>query len=94
MEILKKKALFWDVKDVDLEKNQRFVIERILNFGDEKDFKWALGHYGKDKIIEGLRKSRSLGAKSLFFWCRYFNIKKEECLANQSNQKQSAFSKK
>ena len=94
MKTLEKKSLFWDVKSIDPEKNQRFVIERILDFGDEIDFKWAIKYYGKDKIVENLTQARTLSAKSLLFWCQYFNINKEKCLANQSIQKQSAFWKR
>jgi len=94
MNTLDKKSLFWDVERVDPQKNERLVIERILSFGDEEDFKWAMNHYDKEKITNNLLNSKSLDNKSLLFWCQYFNINKEKCLANQSMKKQSAFSRR
>jgi hypothetical protein len=91
MSTLFTKALFWDVSRVNPKIHQKFIIERILNFGDEEDFKWALDHYGKDKIIKTLIKSKTLSNKSLLFWCRYFNINTEQCLASRMVKKQSAF---
>lgn len=91
METLRKTSLFWDASRVDPESNQKFIIERILDFGDEEDFQWAMEYYGKDKIVKNLIKSRKLSKKSLLFWCRYFNINIEQCLGNQLSIKQSAF---
>jgi len=51
-EILKKRSLFWDVGKLDVEKNARFIMERILNFGDVEDFRWARDIYGSDKLKE------------------------------------------
>ena len=91
METLRKTSLFWDVARVDPKSHQKFIIERILDFGDQEDFKWALDYYGKDKIVGSLIKSKKLSKKSLLFWCRYFNINSEQCLANQSTKKHGAF---
>jgi hypothetical protein len=91
METLKKPSLFWDVSRVDPKSHQKFIIERILDFGDQEDFKWAVDYYGKDKVVENLIKSKKLSKKSILFWCRYFNINSQKCSANQSTKKQSAF---
>ncbi len=91
MKTLQKTSLFWDTKDIDARKNERFVIGRILAFGDESDFKWALDFYGVKKLKENLLKIRSLDKKSLSFWCQYFKISPSLCIQNQSVQKQSAF---
>ncbi|HRZ95623.1 MAG TPA: hypothetical protein P5262_03615 [Candidatus Moranbacteria bacterium] len=94
MDTLKKRSLFWDVEGVDPQENEQFVIERILDFGDEKDFRWALKFYGEDRLKAAILKSRSITGKSLYFWCQFFNLKINKCLANQSILKQSAFSKR
>lgn len=91
MNTLQKQSLFWDVRSVDPVKNSDFVIERILNFGDIDDFKWAIKFYGKDKMKRGAENSRELDSKSLSFWCRYFNIDKSICIQKQLKAKQSAF---
>lgn len=94
METLKKKALFWDVVEINPEKNRNFIIERILNFGDKEDFVWAMNFYGEKAVKERVLKSKNLDKKSCFFWCQYFNLRQRECLKRQSVQKQSWFWKK
>jgi len=46
MPISFKKSLFWDVAQIDEAKNSRFIIERILNVGDEDDFQKLLNTTG------------------------------------------------
>jgi hypothetical protein len=82
MDIRFKKSLFWDVEQVDLRKNERFVIERILQYGTEDDFCWAKKIYGLERIKEGFLKSRSLDDKSYNFWRQYFNLEKENVRRN------------
>lgn len=94
METLQKKSLFWDTAKINPQKNEHFIVERILNFGDKEDFDWALKQYGKDAIEKNLLTAKSLSNKSLNFWCRFFNLKKELCLAKQLAKKQSAFWRK
>jgi hypothetical protein len=77
MNILAKKSLFWDVGQVDIRKNERFIIERILQYGDEADFCWAQKFYGLNKIKEVAMKGRSLDRKSYNFWRQYFCSNKE-----------------
>ncbi len=76
METLQKTSLFWDVAGLDPRQNERFIIERILAFGDEEDFHWAEDFYGAEKIKKALLRSRTLDKKSLSFWRYYFNIEK------------------
>lgn len=94
MEILKKASLFWDVKEVNPEKNKKFVIERILQYGDEADFSWALNYYGRDEIVENMLKSRALDRKSLSFWCQFFNLDQEKCTAMLFMKTPGAFLKR
>jgi hypothetical protein len=89
-----KKTLFWDVSEVDDHKNGRFVIERILNFGNENDFNKALEVYGKEEIASVVRESRNLDRKSQSFWCQYFNLDQKQCLRNQSAREQGLFWKR
>ncbi len=94
METLKKSSLFWDTEDVDPQKNERFVIERILAYGDETDFKWAVTFYGKEKLKNNFLKIKTLDKKSLSFWCQYFKINPSLCIQNQLVSRQSAFWKR
>ena len=94
METLAKRSLFWDISEVNPQKNKKFIIERILAFGDEEDFHWAIKTYGNDEIKENLLQNKSLDKKSLFFWCQYFNLDQNKCLKNQLAKKQSWFWKR
>lgn len=96
METLQKTALFWDIDrgNIDLERNKRFIIERILARGDVDDFLFAEKTYGSDAIRETLLKAKTLDRKSLSFWCFYFNIDKQRCIGKPSLLKRAAFWKK
>lgn len=84
METLQKKYLFWDVVGINPQKHEKFILERILRFGDKDDFKWAKNFYGEKKIKKYLLESKTLDKRSLSFWCQYFNIDKEKCIQIQS----------
>ncbi len=63
MEIIKSKSLFWDTEEIDLEENADFIIERVLNFGEEKDLFWILDVYGEKKIKNIVLTSRNIDRK-------------------------------
>jgi len=94
MKTLEDKSLFWDTENLDPQKNEKFIIERILNFGNEEDFHWALEFYGEEKIKKAVLENNAISRKSVFFWCNYFNLDKGKCLSTQSMKKQSAFWKR
>lgn len=87
METLQKRSLFWDVADVHPERDKYFIIERILAFGDEDDFKWARNFYGEKEIKKQILRARALNKRSLFFWCQYFNINPAKCIQKQLARK-------
>ncbi len=94
MAILSKKSLFWDASEINEERNKKFIIERILNYGNENDFHNTLERYGKKEISEVVLNSRVLDKKSLSFWCQYFHLDLNKCLSNQSATRQSLFWKR
>ena len=61
---------FWDtdVKNIDLKNNSKQVIERILEYGDEKTIHWLFSFYSASEIKKVARKSRRLSNKSANFW--------------------------
>lgn len=71
---------FWDVtlNTLDLEKNRVFIIERLLNVGDEKTLLWIFKNYPMNLIKESVLKSRGLSLKTARCWQNYFNLKEEE----------------
>lgn len=93
METLQKQILFWDIDlhDLDPQRHQKFIIERILNRGEIEDFKWAVQFYGEETVKNVLIKSRKLDAKSLNFWCHYFNIDPKQCTKKSSTNRHFKF---
>ena len=66
-----KKSLFWDTetKTIDVIKNKRYIIERILKFGNLDDYAWLKNVYSPDEIKKVVARNRSeLDKKSLNFW--------------------------
>ena len=79
---LTKKSLFWDTdtSTIDMVKNRRYVIERILRFGDFDDYRWMRSTYSKEDIKSVILEERSdLDPKSLNFWCHIFDIEESIC---------------
>lgn len=68
--------LFWDAdpKRIDLKKNARYVIERVLEIGDLKSLKWIQMLYPTNRIIETLKTSRKISPKSKNFWSIWFDL--------------------
>lgn len=63
--------LFWDVdpKTIDLEKNARYVIERIAEFGNDNDARWMTHYYSKRKIKNAIQRARGvLHPSTKEFW--------------------------
>ncbi len=63
-------ALFWDTdpKKLDIQKHSKYIIERIMDFGNEDEARWMRRHYPKSLLAEVVRKSRVLGSSSRTLW--------------------------
>jgi len=75
-------SLFWDVslEQVDKTKHQRFIIERILNFGRPEHIRWLLQQFSEAAIISILKKSKIIDKKTANFWALHFNINRKKIL--------------
>lgn len=61
---------FWDIDPthLDIRKYKDYIIERLLELGDEKAVQWLFINYSEKEIRKVLHNSRSLSAKSRRFW--------------------------
>jgi len=61
---------FWDVDPaaLDLGRHKTYIVERLLEFGDEPAIRWLFQTYSQEEIFSVLRASRSLSPKSRNFW--------------------------
>ena len=70
--------LFWDVDQstIDLKKNARFVIQRVIQRGSLKEWSSIKAFYGIDVVKKEILAMRSLDKKTLNFFSTYFNLHK------------------
>ncbi|MBU3942811.1 hypothetical protein KKA24_02405 [Patescibacteria group bacterium] len=89
------KTLFWDVdyKNLDYKKNTSFIIERVLNYGNEKDYQEIKKVYGLSKIKRVAKEINYINRKNINFWSIIFDIplKSFKCTKKFSNKKQNLF---
>ncbi|MCZ2298231.1 MAG: hypothetical protein LC134_01990 [Chitinophagales bacterium] len=70
--------LFWDaaIEKIDIQKNKRYIIERVLTRGLLQDFYMLLKIYSTEEIKDALKKSKELDSKTVHFCSYYFNLPK------------------
>jgi uncharacterized protein DUF6922 len=68
------RTLFWDtaLENIDLKSHARYVMEKVLEFGDLDAFEWLRNVYPGWQIKETLLLSRNLSKKSRNFWTIWF----------------------
>lgn len=64
---------FWgdDLSRLDLEKNQKYILETLLEKGDREALHWLFSNIDKKTILNFLPELR-LNKKSAHFWNIYF----------------------
>lgn len=62
--------LFWDVdpKTIDPKKHARYVIERILDFGNDREARWLYQSYPHSLIYDVATHSRIVHNQSKILW--------------------------
>ena len=85
------KRYFWDVDFPKLQKNfhAQFIIERILEYGNEKAAKWLFQHFTRSEIRRTLTKRRNISPLSANYWSLILKVSKNQisCLQKQSQKK-------
>ena len=56
------KNLFWDADErtLDLQRNRKYVVQRVLERGTVQDLRTAFDYYGLAKVVETAKSLRSL----------------------------------
>jgi hypothetical protein len=67
-----RRTLFWDTKpeNIDKTKNKRYIIERVLEFGDDKEVRMIFQEYDKKDIFSVANNSRSLSPQTKALWTK------------------------
>ena len=62
-------ALFWDVdrESIDVDRHRRFIVQRVLERGNMKDWRLTKAHYTLPVIVAEAQQMRSLEPKALAF---------------------------
>jgi len=86
------KKYFWDVdfSKLDEEIHASFIIERILEEGDEKATRWMRDNFDLAQIKNVLYNSKNLSPRSANYWQLIFNLKRDKilCLRKSFQKKQ------
>lgn len=61
------KNLFWDADErtLDLQRNRKYVVQRVLERGTVQDLRTAFDYYGLAKVVETAKSLRSLEPTAL-----------------------------
>lgn len=68
--------LFWDVdrSKIDIEKNKKLIVERVLQRGSRSDLDALLNHYDKSEVREVIKQLPWLNEKDIAFVHVFFDI--------------------
>jgi len=65
-----RQSLFWDVdpKTINIKKHAAYIIERILDFGRDKEVSWLWRTYNRPQLKKVVSSSRSLRPQTKALW--------------------------
>lgn len=65
-----RQALFWDTNpgNIDTRKNAQYIVERVLDFGNDNEVKWLYHFYSKSLLKKIVAQSRSLMPETKNLW--------------------------
>ncbi len=65
-----RQTLFWDTdpRKIDVKKNAQYIIERIADFGNDKEARWVLDFYNKALLKKVIARSRCLRPRTKILW--------------------------
>ncbi|MGD0977051.1 MAG: hypothetical protein ABR875_02045 [Minisyncoccia bacterium] len=88
------KKYFWDVdfNGLDANTHSLFIVERILEYGDETATSWMLDNFSKEQIKQTLLERKGFSKKSANYWSLILNIPKDKisCLNRSYQQMQKS----
>jgi len=65
-----RQSLFWDTdpKRIDVNKNAKYIIQRIMDFGNDDEVRWMRRQYPKQLLAQVCRTSHQLHTSSKTLW--------------------------
>jgi hypothetical protein len=90
------KRYFWEVDfdTVRLPANETYIIERLLEYGDDRTIHWLKQTFPPAAIAAVVRKSRALSPNTANLWALVLDIPREEirCFSTPSLLRHGSFS--
>ena len=73
-------------ESLDTEKHKRYIIERVLEFGDEDAYCWLFATYTDEEIAAVVKSSRRISPRTAVMMANFYDIPWEElvCLRSAS----------
>lgn len=70
------KTAFWDVNfdEIDFERNQVFVLDKVFNYGGFEDQISIIRFYGKERVKKEILKVPYFRKEVFAFLCGYFQL--------------------
>jgi len=70
---------FWEIDftSLRLPERQTYVIERVLEYGDDQAVRWLKATFAPEAIAEVVRRSRRISKNTANLWALVLNIPKE-----------------
>ena len=74
------KNLFWDAdpSELSMEVSARYIIQRVLEYGQMNDWQLINRYYGLDRIVEECKQMRTLDPVCLSFICTISHTNQED----------------
>lgn len=65
-----RQSLFWDTdpKKLDINKNAKYIIERIMDLGNDDEVRWMRQQYPKELLAQVSKTSKQLHISSRTLW--------------------------
>lgn len=90
------KPYFWETElaRIDSQRHAKYIIERVLEYGDDRAIRWLQKNYSPAQIARVVRTSRVLSPNTANLWALLYKIPRSEiqCFSKPSLLPHSAFS--
>ena len=72
--------LFWDTdpSTLDLERHRKYVIERVLEFGNDAAYRWLLATFSQEDIVAVVKTSSRISRRTAVMMANFYGLSKGE----------------
>jgi hypothetical protein len=85
------RGIFWDtdVENLKMGKHDLYIVERVLDYGQQSDWELLRKLYSKEEIIKYATQSRDLKPKTITYLSAIYNIPLNQfrCYTERQSQK-------